>query len=341
MDAVQKEIEYALEHPDCAEEVFSQAREVRALHFGNDVFAYGFDYFSTHCKNRCSFCSYRAGNDAALRYRHSADEVVASAVSLAESGVHLVDLTMGEDQYYLNHPERLVALVEAVSQATGLPIMVSPGLIDAAWLSELEAAGATWLALYQETFDREAYRHLRIDQDFDMRLELKRRAREVGLLVEEGILTGWGDTPAQLAHSILSVDAAGPSQVRAMTFVPQEGTPLAGVEARSSLWELLAIAFMRIRYPDKLIPASLDVEGPAGLLARLNAGANVITSIIPPGAGLGGVARNVDIEDGGRTLPQIADTIGEAGLALAPQSRYRAFVEHARQCRGVPVVSLP
>lgn len=285
MDEAQKNIEYALEHPDCAEEIFAQAREVRALHFGSDVFAYGFDYFSTHCKNKCSFCGYRVGNDAALRYRHTTDEVVASAVSLAESGVHLIDLTMGEDQYYLKHPERLVALVEAVSHATELPIMVSPGLVDVAWLPALKTAGATWFALYQETFDREAYRHLRIDQDFDMRLRLKQRACDIGLLVEEGILTGWGDTPAQLAHAILSVGATRPSQIRAMTFVPQEGTPLANVEARNNLWELLAIAFMRIRYPDKLIPASLDVEGPAGLLARLNAGANVATSIIPPGQG--------------------------------------------------------
>ena len=122
-----------------------------------------------------------------------------------------------------------------------------------------------------------------------------------------------------------------PAQVRVMTFVPQPGTPFSERQPQTCEREYVAIALMRLLYPDMLIPASLDVEGPAGLIARLNAGANVITSIIPPNAGLEGVARTKDIEDGGRTLSQLMPLISEAGLELASQQDYRSFIAHAQE----------
>lgn len=62
--------------------------------------------------------------------------------------------------------------------------------------------------------------------------------------------------------------------MRTMTFVPQDGTPMEKTTQNSFLSELLNIAVMRILFPDKLIPASLDVDGLAGLKDRLQAGAN-------------------------------------------------------------------
>ena len=313
------------------EALFAEARKVRAEHFGNKVFAYGFNYYSTYCRNECAFCLYRCNNAHAPRYRHSAAEIVDSACRLAESGVHVIDLTMGEDPYFLSHPQRLVDVVAEVSRATGLPVMMSPGAIHEDVLVPLRQAGATWLALYQETYDRKAFAKLRIGQSFDGRVGLRRAALDAGLLVEDGILTGWGDTPESLVASLQAMGQGRPSQVRTMTFVPQPGTPLAALEAQNCDWEMVAIAVMRLLYPDLLIPASLDVEGPDGLIARLNAGANVVTSIIPPGAGLEGVARTKDIEDGGRTLDQIAPRIREAGLDLASQQDYAAFVAAAQE----------
>ena len=38
------------------QELFAAAREVRERNFGTKIFTYGFVYFSTHCKNNCSFC---------------------------------------------------------------------------------------------------------------------------------------------------------------------------------------------------------------------------------------------------------------------------------------------
>lgn len=58
-----------------------------------------------------------------------------------------------------------------------------------------------------------------------------------------------------------------------------------GCSTPDRMLELKIIALMRILYPEALIPASLDVDGIDGLENRINAGANLITSIIPPRSG--------------------------------------------------------
>ncbi len=74
------------------------------------------------------------------------------------------------------------------------------------------------------------------------------------------------------------------------------------------------IAVMRLLFPDRLIPASLDIDGVAGLQARLNAGANVVTSLIPPRLGLAGVAQSTrDIDDGYRTVAGILPLLEQIG----------------------------
>ena len=55
-------------------------------HFGDAVFLYGFVYFSTYCRNECTFCLYRRGNAESPRYRKSIDEVVAIAAAWPRRG---------------------------------------------------------------------------------------------------------------------------------------------------------------------------------------------------------------------------------------------------------------
>ena len=81
------------------------------------------------------------------------------------------------------------------------------------------------------------------------------------------------------------------------------------------LREMLTIAVLRLKYPDRLIPATLDVAGLNGLQNRLAAGANVVTSLVPPGFGLAGVARkSLDIDDARRTVDGILPELGKLGL---------------------------
>lgn len=310
------------------EEVFEAARQVRNTQFDKDVFLYGFIYFSTYCRNNCNFCYYRNANNEPPRYRKSFEEIAETAVSMKESGINLIDLTMGEDPYYTENPEKLAEIVKLVKQKTNLPVMVSPGVVSDECIKLLASAGADWYALYQETHNPKLFSELRLGQDYDMRMHCKALAREYGMLIEEGVLTGVGETRADRIHSFREMERIGAKQVRTMTFIPQDGIPMQQTGHLNFADELLNIAVMRLLYPDKLIPASLDVDGLNGLESRLMAGANVITSIIPPKKGYAGVAHaSHDIDEGYRTVEGVQETIAKCGLVQADAKTYQTLID--------------
>jgi len=249
---------------------------------------------------------------------------------LAESGVHLIDLTMGEDPSYFagNSFEGLADLVVSVREATDLPVMISPGLVDEGVLAMLKEAGASWYACYQETHDRSLFEEIRPGQDFDSRLDRKRIARRLGLLTEDGMLSGLGESSRDIARTLTGMGELDTDQLRVMSFVPQMGTPLSGHPPGDPAEEVKIIAIMRLLFPDKLIPASLDIGGLGGLKERLDAGANVITSLVPPGEGLAGVAQSsLDIDDARRTVSSVEPVLRDCGLASATRAEYRRWVE--------------
>ena len=314
------------------EALFQKARDVRLNHFGNKIFMYGFIYASTYCRNDCNFCLFRRSNAQTRRYRKSKAQIIAAAELLADSGVHLIDLTMGEDPDIFNDDgagfERLVDLVATLQNKTKLPIMVSPGVIPADVLQQLAAAGAVWYACYQETHNPFLFEKLRPSQDYLKRMQSKIDARQIGLLVEDGLLCGVGETPEDIAQSMEVLKTIGADQMRVMNFVPQPGTPMAERAPAGPLRETLITAVMRLVFPDRLIPASLDVEGIDGLRARLDAGANVVTSIVPPGEGLAGVAQHsLNIEEGGRTTAAVKDIFESAGLQPATRDEYLNWIQ--------------
>ncbi len=313
--------------------VFEAAGELRMRHFGDRVFLYGFIYISTFCRNQCNFCYYRSANALPVRYRREASEIIEAAQRLAESGVNLIDLTLGEDPQYFQDQgfEQFIQLVKAVRQTTDLPIMVSPGVVPADVLSDLARSGVSWYACYQETHNRDLFKRLRPGQNYTERLENKELAGKLGLLTEEGLLCGVGESAQNIADSIEAMRFLEVSQMRAMTFVPQNGTPMQAWKRPDPLREILTIAVLRLAFPDRLIPATLDVAGLTGLQSRLEAGANVVTSLVPPGFGLAGVAQNsLDIADARRTTASILPELEKLGMQSASTEDYLIWVEDRR-----------
>ena len=283
-----KEIVRLLETEDGEEiaRLFAKAREIRRENQGNKIFAYGFVYFTTYCRNNCNFCYYRKSNDIE-RYRKSKEEILATSKALIDSGVNLIDLTMGEDpKYHAEEFETVAEIIRTIKNEYDTPIMISPGVVSDAVIDKLKAAGADWYAVYQETHNRKLFEKLRVNQSYDERMHAKLYAREIGMKIEEGLLAGVGETTEDIAESLEIMGKIGAQQVRVMSFVPQEGSPMEGCSTPDRMLELKIIALMRILYPKALIPASLDVDGIDGLEDRINAGANLITSIIPPKSGL-------------------------------------------------------
>jgi methylornithine synthase len=310
--------------------VFQTAQYLRTKYLGNKVFLYGFVYFSTYCRNNCTFCASRSSNKLAQRYRKSESEIVDAAGLLADSGVHLIDLTMGEDPFYLKSEggfDYLLTTIQQVKEETALPLMLSPGVVSKEVLAEFVKVGVDWYACYQETHNRQLFSSLRPEQDFDSRLSSKILAKQMGILIEEGILTGVGESLSDIALSIGVIQSLGVHQARVMSLVPQSGTPMCDRKSPSRMRELLTIAVLRFLFPDRLIPASLDVDGLELLEERLEAGANVITSLIPPLMGLSGVSQpSLGIDEGSRTVQGVAPLLDKMGMEIATYQDYIYWV---------------
>ncbi len=313
--------------------LFETARVIRNKYFDNKLFLYGFLYISTYCRNDCSFCSFRRSNKNTCRYRKESPEIGEAARKLFESGVHLIDLTMGEDPFYFQDSgsDSFMELIKDVKKDTGLPVMVSPGAAPDEFLAKLADAGVSWYACYQETHDKTLFSSLREGQDYNKRLNTKVMAHKLGMLIEEGILSGVGETTENIVQSIESMRLLDADQVRVMRFVPGCCIPLESFSG-PALAEPLIIAVLRLLFPDRLIPASLDVEGLDGLKARLMAGANVVTSIVPAGLGLSGVAHSsLDIESGKRSVEQVLDIALSCGLVRGSQKEYSTWIDRRKK----------
>ncbi|WP_028052235.1 methylornithine synthase PylB [Carboxydothermus ferrireducens] len=326
------EIKYLLllsEKDDIAK-MFRVARFLRYKYFKNKIFYYGFLYFSTFCRNNCNFCLYRKSNQIVQRYRKDKKEILEISEQLIASGVHLIDFTMGEDPYYLlndENLEELMNLFKEIKTKFNIPLMVSPGVVSEKILDNFKIAGVNWYACYQETHNKKLYQKLRINQSFNERMEKKFYAKKIGLLIEEGILVGVGETVDDIINSFENMKILDADQVRVMSFIPQRNTPMENWISPQRIWELKIIAVMRLLFPDRLIPASLDVDGFSGLKDRLAAGANVITSIIPPRKGLKGVSNSeLDIDDGKRSTDFITPFLMKHNLCPANKEEYEAWL---------------
>ena len=331
-----KEILYlmGLKHRDEINMLFNAARSLRYKYFSNNVYLYGFLYLSTWCRNNCSFCSYRVSNTLCARYRKTDREVIDAAIKMAESGVHLIDLTMGEDPYYYNAErnfENLFYMIKEIKFQTSLPVMASFGALPDKMLDRLCSAGADWYACYQETHNKELFHKLRLNQNYTDRLNKKYKAAKSGLLIEEGILSGVGESLTDIVDSIDEMKNMNAHQVRVMNFIPQPGTPMQYFPKPSIIRELVIIAVLRIILPQILIPASLDVYGIDGLKGKLEAGANVVTSLIPPNLDMVGVAQStLGVNEGFRTVKGISLILNELGLSPAELCDYIAWVNNKK-----------
>ena len=62
--------------PELAEYLFEQAREVREMYYGKDIYIRGLIEFTNYCKNDCLYCGIRRSNHCVSRYRLTEEEIL-------------------------------------------------------------------------------------------------------------------------------------------------------------------------------------------------------------------------------------------------------------------------
>jgi 2-iminoacetate synthase len=197
------------------DEISIYAEDAAALtrqHFGNRRTLFNPLYVSNVCVNDCSYCGYRRSNRNAQRRTLTPAEAAAEARALYKRGVRHILILAGEYAIkpYFEMLLRNVRAIRETSAARWLGVEVAS--LDQDHYAQLAADGVNCIAMFQETYDRRAYRSLHScgdpKADFDNRYDSLFRAvragiREVGLGVLYGVGDWYSDTLAMAEHAQL------------------------------------------------------------------------------------------------------------------------------------------
>lgn len=176
------------------EDIAARAREVTRAHFGNSVCMFAPLYVSNYCINGCVYCGFHKGNRIE-RLKLGLDDVARELDAIAATGLEDILLLTGE-----THSEEDVRYVcDCVSLAAErfaeVGIEVFPMNSDD--YARVQAAGADYVTVFQETYDTERYDELHPfgpKSVFSYRFNAQERALRGGMRgVAFGALLGLAD----------------------------------------------------------------------------------------------------------------------------------------------------
>jgi 2-iminoacetate synthase len=183
--------------------LLQQARDAKQARFHNTVEAVSPLYVSSICKERCTYCNYRAGSEdpSLKRVRLSDDDLTREVEFLvAQRGLRAVELVYASDPQlgvddYIRHIRLTRAILEQHG-ATTVGLSAEPVSTDD--YRRLRDAGLNFSVVWQETYDPHRYAELhpgnQIKSDFHYRLSSFERMLEAGLEgVGYGVLSGLAD----------------------------------------------------------------------------------------------------------------------------------------------------
>ena len=270
---------------ELAEYLFEQAREVREIHYGKDVYIRGLIEFTNYCKNDCLYCGIRKSNKNADRYRLTKEDVLSCCKKGYELGFRTFVLQGGEDGHFSD--EKVVDLVKSIKeQYPDCAITLSIGEKSLESYQKYYDAGADRYLLRHETYDHNHYAKLHPDI-----LSAKNRQqclwdlKKVGYQVGTGFMVGSPfQTAEHLADDMMFIKELNPQMVGIGPFVPHHDTPF-GNEAGGTLeLTLFMLGLLRLMLPKVLLPATtaLGTIDPNGRELGILAGANVVMPNLSP-----------------------------------------------------------
>lgn len=205
--------------------LFRQADQVRRDLVGDDVQLRGVVHFSNHCRCNDLYCGLFKDNARCKRFRMTGDEIVDTALAVAEAGLHTVVLQSGEDPYFTR--AMVCSIVERILSQADVAVTLSLGRRSREDLVAFRDAGAERYLMKHETMNPELYSRMRSGLKLDDRLRLIDTLREVGFQVGVGNIVGLpGQTLEDLCDDILFFQAFQPDMINIGPFIPHAQTPL-------------------------------------------------------------------------------------------------------------------
>ena len=271
-----KEIIEILKDDAKNEWLFSLADKIRKENVGDGIHLRGLVEFSNICKCNCKYCGLRKDNNNADRYRILKDEIIEIVKHASDMGYKTIVLQSGEDGYYTT--ARMVKIIESIKEFdVALTLSIGERTFDD--YKAFKDAGADRYLIRIETTNRNLYRQMHPNMDFDNRLRCLKDLKTLGYEVGTGCLVGLpNQTKDSLADDILFFKEIQADMVGIGPFIPHPDTPLSGGTKGNFSLALKVMALTRIMLPDINIPATTAMETlhPNGRIIALQSGANVV-----------------------------------------------------------------
>lgn len=256
--------------------LFNFADKIRKENVGDEVHLRGLIEFSNICRCACKYCGLRSPNKKIKRYRILKDEIVEYAKNAVKLGYKTIVLQSGEDEYFTT--EKMVEIIKAIKEFD-VALTLSIGERSFEDYKAFKQAGADRYLIRIETTDKELYKKLHPNMDFNNRIRCLQDLKTLGYEVGTGCLVGLPEqTIESLADDILFFKEIGADMVGIGPFIPHPNTPLKDEGTGSFTLALKVMALTRILLPDINIPATTAMEtlNPNGRILALQSGANVV-----------------------------------------------------------------
>lgn len=265
------------------EMIYKVADKIRKKMVGDAVEIRGAIEFSNYCNKNCKYCGINASNKSASRYRMEEDEILEVVYQLKEIGIKTVILQSGEDNKWST--EKVANLVKRIKNETQMRITLSVGEKTKEEYKLLKDAGADNYLLKIETTNRDVFKTIHPDDDFDYRVQCSKWLKELGYLNGSGCIIGLpGQKIEDIADDILFFKEMGINMIGIGPFIPAKGTPLEEHPFGDVQLTLRAVAVTRIVCKKVYIPSTtaLASMNKDAQVWALECGANTIMLINTP-----------------------------------------------------------
>jgi biotin synthase len=267
---------------EAQQELFYQARTIRARETSDKVHLRGVIEISNYCQKSCDYCAIRAPNKKMSRYRMNPEEILELAYQIRKVGITTVFLQAGQDPKCDALMEEVIPKLKSELKAN---VLLCFGERPKAVYERYRELGADSYILKYETSDAELYQKV-VQTPLSKRLECARWIQQTGMLLGVGNIVGLpGQSFDSLAEDILLGFKMQPNFISVSPFIANQDTPFETVPAGDFNITLNTMAINRILHNNSLIPtvSAMEKLQPNGQLMGLNAGANVITiNFTPP-----------------------------------------------------------
>lgn len=180
---------------DYLEEMAQAARRLTIQRFGRTIRLYAPLYLSNYCINNCLYCGFNRENKS-QRKRLTVEQAVTEADVIAAGGFRDILLVSSEDRKFISVDYLAELAKKLKSKFSSISIEIYQ--MSEAEYAKLFEAGIDGVTIYQETYNRKAYRYYHQSgpkSNYDDRLDAPERVaaagmREVGLGALLG-LTDW------------------------------------------------------------------------------------------------------------------------------------------------------